>query len=60
MVRVRLTTKSGKTWIASFPKKASLSDVRGVVKRANPKIVKVEYARKRRKTRTPFNFGFLK
>jgi len=45
MVKIRFTTKSGKSWISTFPRN-TLSEVRTSARGINPKIVKVEYARK--------------
>ena len=49
MVQVRFTDKRGKSWIAKFPKRATMEDVRIVAKRMNPNIKKVEYYRKKKK-----------
>lgn len=57
MVNVRITDKNGKTWIARFPKKATLQDVRTAGKRINPNIRKVEYYRRKRASR-PRQRGF--
>ena len=40
MVNVRFTDKKGRTWVARFPKRATLRDVREVAKRVNPNIKK--------------------
>ena len=50
MVRVRFRDRKGKTWTASFPK-ITLAEVRTSAKKINPRISKVEYAKRRRKTR---------
>lgn len=55
MVRVRLTFKSGKSKITTFSK-ATLKDVKTSAPRINPKIIKVELARRRRiRRRDPFS-----
>lgn len=51
MVNVRFTDKKGKSWIARFPKKATLADVKIIAKRVNPRIKKIEYYRSKKRKR---------
>ena len=60
MVNVLFTAKNGKKWVSKFPKKVTLKDVKGNMKKINPDIKKIEYYRfKKSKKSKKKMFGTL-